>query len=68
MALDEPTEQDIVEKAGEITFMVDSKLVETYKGFNIDYINQGYRQGFQIEAEFMPPSDGSDCSSCSSCS
>lgn len=67
LALDESTEQDIVEKSGEITFIVDSQLAKTYGGFEIKYINEGHRQGFQIEPQVMPENDGGGCSSCSSC-
>lgn len=68
LALDEPTEKDVVEKAGNITFVVDSKLVKTYGGFQIDYIKRGFRRGFQISPTVMSAGTEGNCGSCGSCS
>lgn len=65
MALDEPTEQDLVEEISGLTFLVDKKLQEQYNGFSIESMKYGQGIGFNITPKTDTTSDG--CSSCSSC-
>jgi Fe-S cluster assembly iron-binding protein IscA len=66
LALDEPTERDVVEEIDGLKFLVDQALQEQYSGFTIESMNYGQRMGFHI-TPLMDNTDGG-CSSCSSCS
>lgn len=65
MALDEPTNDDLIEEISGLTFLVDKKLQEKYKGFEVKAVPYLGTIGFQITPDLNPVAGG--CSSCSSC-
>lgn len=68
MALDEPKDNDFKHEADSVTFVIDNQLLEKVKGVKVDFLDQGWRQGFSILPEEPPaPSGPSSCSTCSSC-
>lgn len=50
LALDEQKENDEVDTAGDIKFVVDNDVASQFNHFNIDYLNDWLRRGFYITA------------------
>jgi len=66
MVLDEPKETDEVFKVNGFTMIIDKDLLSTTQDVTVDYINQGFRAGFQINCK-VPISGGSGCGSSCKC-
>ncbi len=65
MVLDEPKETDEVFKVNGFTMIMDKDLLKATQDVTVDYINQGFRAGFQIDCKVPVSGGGMSCGSCS---
>ena len=65
MVLDEQKDDDIVEKIGDISFLVNAMLFAEFKGFTILCGDENNLGGFSVEPTEKPLSSG--CGGCSGC-
>ena len=65
MALDEPTENDLVQEVAGLKFVVSKMIHQIYKGFTIQSVKAGTQTMLRITPSV--PDEGGGCSSCTSC-
>jgi len=61
LALDEPKDTDKIFEDSALTFLVEESLLTTCGGIKVDFVEAGYRSGFNISS--TNPIGGGGCSS-----
>ncbi|BEQ16320.1 hypothetical protein FAK_33860 [Desulfoferula mesophila] len=70
MVLDEPKENDDKYEVDGLTYLIDKDLSSNSGKITVDFVDNGWQQGFTVNAEKPLVSEGDSCSTsggCSSC-
>ena len=62
MVLDEPKENDDKYEVDGLTYLIDKDLAQTSGKVTVDFIDNGWQQGFTVNSE-NPVGGGASCSS-----
>lgn len=65
MALDESTENDLVQEVEGLQFIVSKMIHQIYQGFTIESVKAGSQTMLRITPSV--PDEGGGCSSCTTC-
>jgi len=71
LVLDEPKENDDKYEIDGLTYLIDKDLASTSGKVTVDFVDNGWQQGFTVNAEKPLAGDGASCSTSgcgSSCS
>ena len=71
MVLDEPKENDDKYEIDGLTYLIDKTLASTSGKITVDFVDNGWQQGFTVNSENPLAGDGASCSTSgcgSSCS
>ena len=67
LSVDNPTEQDFVTTAGNLTLMIGRSLIAVTGDVTIDFKDNGMDSGFVVETQKILPVRDDGCDGCSGC-